>query len=120
MKRVTAVIAGGLLLGATALTGCGDAEKVSALETQLKEAESRLLFVSDSLSLDCQTKLDALQAEFQKEAAAKTETTAPKTETPTGTVNTGKKGAETTEPVNTGKKGAETGGTPVNTGKKGG
>lgn len=82
MNKVTTVIAGGLLLGATALVGCGDAEKVSELESQLKAAEQRTQFVSDSLSLECQTKLDALTAEYKKAAAAKTEpaeTTNPKT-----------------------------------------
>lgn len=122
MKKVTAVIAGGLLLGATALTGCGDAEKVSALETQLKEAETRLQFVSDSLSLECQTKVDALEAELKNATAAKTETAAPKTET-TNTTNTGitgKKGAQTDGQTGiTGKKGAETTGQTGITGKKG-
>ena len=78
MNKVTTVIAGGLLLGATALIGCGDAEKVSALEAQLKEAEQRTLFVADSISLECQAKMDAMQAEMAKAAAANTEPAAEK------------------------------------------
>lgn len=96
MKNVTTFIASGLLLGATALVGCGDAEKVSELEAQLKAAEQRTLFVSDSLSLDCQTKLDALTAEMKKEAAATTE---PTTTTPTNPKTSKISGG--TEPVNT-------------------
>lgn len=95
MNKVTKVIAGGLILGATAFVGCGDAEKVSELEAQLKAAEQRTLFVSDSLSLDCQGKLDALQAEMTKTAAAKAE---PAAEKPTNSKTTKMSGSNAVDP----------------------
>lgn len=118
MKRGIIFITGGLL-ASVALYSCGDAEKTAELEKQLEEAKQRTTFVSDSLSLECQAKLDELTAKIDELTAPKPAAEKPAEKAPIkpAATNTGKK-STTDAPANTGKKSATD--APANTGKKGG
>lgn len=85
MKKGLVVIAGGLLTS-VAIYSCGGGN-TAELEKQLEEANQRVTFVTDSLTLDCQAKLDELEAkvaelEAANKPAASSGSSAPKTETP--------------------------------------